>query len=55
MGDEKKHMELSHPLLVQIGAVADELGREVYVVGGYVRDSLLGVDDKDRLVVYVLQ
>ncbi len=30
-----------------IGDVADEMGREVYVVGGYVRDSHLGRESKD--------
>lgn len=30
-----------------IGEVADSLGREVYVVGGYVRDQFLGRDSSD--------
>lgn len=33
--------ELKLPVFRQIGAVADEMGREVYVVGGYVRDIFL--------------
>lgn len=31
----------------RVGACADELGVEAYVVGGYVRDILLGVESKD--------
>ena len=41
------HIDISHPLLAQIGAIADEAGLEVYVVGGYVRDLLLGASDRD--------
>lgn len=33
--------DLKLPVFRQIGAVADEMGREVYVVGGYVRDIFL--------------
>jgi len=40
-------LSLSHPLLVTIGALADEQGVEAYVVGGYVRDRLLGLEDRD--------
>ena len=32
---------LEHPVFRHIGRVADEMGREVYVVGGYVRDIFL--------------
>ncbi len=35
------------PLLARIGAVGDKLGLEVHVVGGFVRDSLLGSAGKD--------
>jgi len=35
---------LSDPLFRQIGEVADELGLECYVVGGFVRDFFLGRD-----------
>jgi poly(A) polymerase len=38
---------LTHPLLPRIGDIADRLGREVYVVGGYVRDVLLGKECQD--------
>ena len=38
---------LSHPLLAQIGRLADRTGVTVYVVGGYVRDLLLGKESRD--------
>jgi poly(A) polymerase len=41
------HIDLSNPLLETIGRIADRESTEVYVVGGYVRDSLLGLGDKD--------
>ncbi|NUN70492.1 MAG: HD domain-containing protein [Bacteroidetes bacterium] len=46
-------LELTNPYLKKIGAVADEHGVEAYVVGGYVRDLLLGkeVNDIDIVVV----
>ena len=40
-------VELTHPLLRSIGTLADRLGREVYVVGGYVRDLLLARECQD--------
>ncbi len=42
-----EHIALGHPLLETIGAVGDASGIEVYVVGGYVRDLLLGRADRD--------
>ena len=44
---------LAHPLLATIGAVADRLRVEAYVVGGYVRDLLLGIPGKDVDIVVV--
>ncbi|MBP5687186.1 MAG: methylated-DNA--[protein]-cysteine S-methyltransferase [Muribaculaceae bacterium] len=38
---------LSHPAFRLIGEVADEMNRECYVVGGYVRDIFLGRRSKD--------
>ena len=38
---------INTPLLHKIGAVADDMGREAYIVGGYVRDLLLGGESKD--------
>ncbi len=43
----RDHIAIAHPLLERIGALADEIGVEVYVVGGYVRDLLLGIADRD--------
>ncbi len=42
-----QHIALSHPLLHIIGGIADQESVEAYVVGGYVRDFLLGRGDKD--------
>jgi poly(A) polymerase len=47
MPESVTHIDLLHPLLKRIGGVADREGLEVYVVGGYVRDHLLGIDDSD--------
>jgi putative nucleotidyltransferase with HDIG domain len=41
------HIPLAHPVLPRVGALADTLGVDVYVVGGYVRDALLGLADTD--------
>lgn len=38
---------LSDPIFKKIGNVADRLEREAYVVGGYVRDLMLGIPSKD--------
>lgn len=44
-------LELSHVLLPEIGRIADEAGIHAYVVGGYVRDLLLGRRDQDIDIV----
>lgn len=36
-----------HPILKRVGEIADEHGREAYVVGGYVRDIMLGRPSPD--------
>jgi poly(A) polymerase len=41
------HIAVAHPLLGAIGGIADRFGIEVYVVGGYVRDLLLGKGGRD--------
>lgn len=46
-----RRIALPHPLLSRIGAVADAEGMEAYVVGGYVRDLLLGRGDNDIDIV----
>ena len=40
-------LDLSNKFLKKIGKIADDSGYEVYVVGGYVRDLILGIEDKD--------
>ncbi|MCM1028973.1 MAG: CCA tRNA nucleotidyltransferase [Pseudoflavonifractor sp.] len=45
-GKIKRVLEL-HPELAEVGAAADELGLECYVVGGFVRDIFLGRPSKD--------
>jgi tRNA nucleotidyltransferase/poly(A) polymerase len=47
------HIEINHEILATIGAVADKEGFEAYVVGGYVRDRLLGKEVKDIDIVIV--
>ena len=53
MSGKKRHIEIQSRELRSIGRLADTLNAEVYVVGGYVRDKLLGKDvqDVDVLVV----
>lgn len=43
--------EIENNLLKQIGEIADREGFEVYVVGGYVRDLILGIRDTDIDIV----
>ncbi|MDR0927390.1 MAG: CCA tRNA nucleotidyltransferase [Ignavibacteria bacterium] len=38
----KHKIEITEPILLEIGKLADKHNIEVYVVGGYVRDALLG-------------
>lgn len=45
--------KINTPLLRLIGEVADELGLETYVIGGYVRDLYLGRPSKDIDIVSV--
>jgi poly(A) polymerase len=47
MSDGVTTIDLENTLLGRIGSIADEHGVDVYVVGGYVRDLLLGVGDRD--------
>ena len=53
MGSAQQHITITHPLLRRIGSVADRTGATVLVVGGYVRDLMLGteVQDIDILVM----
>lgn len=45
--------ELKHPVFARIGEIADRMGREVYVVGGYVRDIFLRRESHDIDLVTV--
>ena len=38
----KTVIDVSDPVLLRIAALAHELGTPAYVVGGYVRDALMG-------------
>ena len=51
MSEREQTLELSHPLLAEIGRLADAAGIRAYVVGGYVRDLLLGRRDQDVDIV----
>ena len=51
MNEERQKFMSTHPLLARIGRIVDELGVEAWVVGGYVRDYLLGVQDRDIDIV----
>ncbi|MFH0989322.1 MAG: HD domain-containing protein [bacterium] len=47
----KEHFHIPDPILHQIGLIADRDSVRVYVVGGYVRDLLLGRQVKDIDIV----
>lgn len=51
--DSELREALSNPIFGQISAVADELGVECYVIGGYVRDLFLERPSNDIDVVVV--
>lgn len=38
---KKKKIKITEPIVKQIGQIADQLGVELYIVGGYVRDFFL--------------
>ncbi|MCX6138190.1 MAG: CCA tRNA nucleotidyltransferase [Ignavibacteriales bacterium] len=46
-------IDIAVPLLRSVGRIADELGIEAHVVGGYVRDKILGKDVNDIDIVVV--
>lgn len=48
-----RYIEIQHEVLHRIGSIADESGIEAYVVGGYVRDKLLGKEVKDIDIVVI--
>jgi poly(A) polymerase len=47
MAPKSKHIEIEDEVIRVVGKVADRNKTRVYVVGGYVRDKLLGEDVKD--------
>jgi poly(A) polymerase len=47
MKESLKYIEIENEMLKQIGSIADELRIEAYVVGGFVRDKILGKEVKD--------
>ena len=53
MNQPVAHIEISKEIFRMIGKIAEEVGVQVYVVGGYVRDILLGheVNDIDIVVL----
>jgi poly(A) polymerase len=53
MSGKKQHIEIHSQELRSIGRLADTLHAEVYVVGGYVRDKLLGKDPQDVDVLVI--
>jgi poly(A) polymerase len=53
MSKSTKHITIEQEILQTIGKYADEMKVEAYVVGGYVRDKLLGVEGKDIDIVVV--
>lgn len=53
MPTSTKHIEITHPLIILIGEIADRERREAYVVGGYVRDKLCGNEGKDIDIVVI--
>ena len=53
MSKSRKHIDITHDILLRIGLLADESGLEAYLVGGYVRDKLLGKEVKDIDIVVV--
>jgi poly(A) polymerase len=44
-------IDIDHHLLLAVGALAEKRGEKAYVVGGYVRDKLLGRESNDMDVV----
>lgn len=53
MKEKKRYIDIEGEFLRRIGAIADRESLETYVVGGYVRDKLLGKKDADIDVVVV--
>ena len=50
---ENKATKINSKILLLLGELADELGVSTFVVGGYVRDMILGIDNKDIDVMVI--
>ena len=48
-----KHIDIQDEVLKRVGVVADRENIAAYVVGGYVRDFLLGKKVKDTDIVVI--
>ncbi len=53
MLSHQKTIDITHKILLRIGLLADQHAVEAYVVGGYVRDKLLGKEVTDIDIVVV--
>src|SRR3989304_1308666 len=47
----RTRLDIKHPLLLTVRSVAEKAGVKAFVVGGFIRDQLLGRDSKDMDVV----
>lgn len=45
---------LQHPIFKILGKLADQLGVSAYVIGGYVRDRIMGRDFKDDIDIVII-
>ena len=43
----------NNPILTTVGEIADDIGVECYVIGGFVRDLILGIQSKDIDIVCI--
>ncbi|MGO9482810.1 MAG: CCA tRNA nucleotidyltransferase [Candidatus Kryptoniota bacterium] len=50
---QKKIFRIDDPILIGIGELAGKLGIQAFVVGGYVRDLILGIRNKDIDVMVI--
>jgi poly(A) polymerase len=50
---QEKKIPIENMVLLRIGRIADDIGVPAYVVGGYVRDLVMGNDSKDIDIVVI--
>lgn len=53
MSENTTHIEIQNDIIKRIGKIADDNKIETFVVGGYVRDRLLGIEVKDVDIMVV--